>query len=206
MHTNIRIRSFTDASMTPYLPLVARLRLEVFRDYPYLRQGSLDTEREHLEKYCHCKEAIVIIVFDDSKVVGATTGIPLEMEPLAVQKPFLDKGLDPKLYYYFSDSALLKNYRRRGIGHHFFDLREQHVLKLGRFKHICFCTVVRPENDPLKPVDHMSLNDFWRKRGYLQHTELKCHFNWKDVGSEILTEKQMFFWVRDLPSIQPGKN
>jgi GNAT superfamily N-acetyltransferase len=198
MPTDINIRTFTGAAAAPYIPLIARLRLEVFREYPYLRDSTLETELVHLKTYTACREAVVVVVFDGSKIVGASTGIPLECEPETVRRPFLERLLSPASFYYFSESALLKQYRRRGIAHHFFDLREQHARSLRRFDHICFCALVRPENDPRKPPDYLPLYDFWRKRGCVQHPDMRCSFYWKETGEEKPSEKEMIVWTKEL--------
>lgn len=197
MNTNITIRSFTGSSLKNYISSIARLRLEVFREYPYLYAGDLEEEIEHLKKYTKSKEAIVVIVFDGSEIVGASTGIPLDLEEPFLQEAFLEHDLDPASFFFFSESILLKPYRGRGIGHHFFDIREEHVRKIGRFDHICFCTPLRPEGDPKRPSDYIPLNDFWRKRGYAQHPELQCTVSWKEIGQTRPSNKTMTFWVKE---------
>jgi len=45
MSTNIRIERRSGPALLPYIPELARLRIEVFRDFPYLYDGSLDYEK-----------------------------------------------------------------------------------------------------------------------------------------------------------------
>ncbi len=127
--SNIKICKFTGAAMKTYLPAIARLRIEVFRDYPYLYEGNMQDEVEYLKKYADCKDAVLVVVFDGSEIVGVSTGIPLENEIEEVKKPFIESKLEISSYYYFSESMLLKKYRGRGLGHHFFDEREAHAQK-----------------------------------------------------------------------------
>src|SRR5258706_14299229 len=119
-HSDIKIRTFTGSSIKIYVPSIARLRLEVFREYPNLYESDLQHETQYLRKYSNCKEAIVVIVFDGSEIVGAATGLPLQYETETVKKPFLEQKLNVPSFYYFGESLLLKNYRERGISHHFF--------------------------------------------------------------------------------------
>jgi GNAT superfamily N-acetyltransferase len=198
VHSNIKISSFTGSSIKNYLSSIARLRTEVFRDYPYLYEADMQNEIQYLKKFANCKDAVAVIVFDGSEVVGASLGIPLELENENVKKAFKERELDLGSIYYFAESALLKKYRGRGIGHHFFDEREAHVQKLKKFKQICFCCVIRPENDPRQPDDYIPLDDFWRKRGYVKNSEMVFSMSWKDIGKKEKQEKTFAFWMKDL--------
>lgn len=196
--SNIKICKFTGSAINTYLPGIARLRVEIFRDYPYLFEDNMRDETEYLKNYSNCKEAMVVIVFDGSEIVGVSTGIPLQYEQNDVKKAFQEREIDISSYYYFSESMLLKKYRGRGLGHHFFDVREEHVRNLQKYKQICFCEVARTEDDVRKPDDYIPLDDFWKKRGYVKHTELSCAIGWADIGEENKSEKPMIFWVKTL--------
>jgi hypothetical protein len=196
--SNIKIRAFTGSGIKTYIPSIAKLRIEVFKEYPFLYMGDMEYETRYLKKYTQCKEAIAVLIFDGAKIVGASTGLPLEDETEEVQKPFVDHGLNPSEYFYFGESILLQPYRGRGLGHHFFDLREAHAKHLKRFKHTCFCTVSRPKNHPRRPKDHMPLETFWKKRGYTEHPEFKCAIYWKDMDEDKESPKPMVFWTKDL--------
>ena len=188
MHSQITIHTFTGRSLSTYLPNIARLRAEVFRERPYLREDNLDYEMRVLQRYSESREAIAVMVFDASMLIGASTGIPLEEEAEHIQRPFLEQHLDPASFFYFSDSALLKQYRGRGIGHHFFDLREAHARQLKQCLFTCFCAIEDKESH---------LHNFWRKRGYVHRPELRASLAWKNIGEEQETEKSMSFWIKE---------
>lgn len=192
----IKIRAFRGPEIKAYIPGLAKLRLEVYRDFPYLYQGNLQEETSYLKKYASCKEAIAVIAFDGSEIVGVSLGIPLEYETDEVKKPFLDKKFQISSCYYFGESMLLGKYRGRGIGHHLFDEREAHVRTLGRFKKICFSCIKRPDDHPRKPNDYISLEDFWKKRGYTRHPELSAKMSWPDIHEKKPSEKPLIFWVK----------
>jgi GNAT superfamily N-acetyltransferase len=196
--TDICIKQFSGAYIRPYLSSIARLSAEVFREYPFLCDTHENWELEFLQKYAESDEAIAVIVFDGSTIVGASTGIPLHEESEAYLRPFKQKNIDPTHFFHFGESLLLKPYRNRGIGHHFFDLREDYVKRMGKYTSICFCSVDRPEHDPLRPHDHRPLDDFWRKRGFTHHKEMKCFLSWKDLGDEVETVKELSFWIKEI--------
>lgn len=196
--TDIHVRSFTGSGLKPYLHSIAKLRIEVFKDYPFFEDSTLDHETQYLKKISSNKETIAVLIFDNTTLVGVSLGSPFEIEDPALHSPFKDRKLNIESYFHFGDSALLKRYRGRGIGHHFFDAREAHASHYKKFKHICFCVPDFPEPDPNQPKDFVPLTDFWRKRGYIHHPEMKCYLSWKKINTEHPTENQMSYWIKDL--------
>jgi GNAT superfamily N-acetyltransferase len=196
--TDIHVRSLIGPSLATYLHSIAKLRMDVFREYPFLEEPDLSLETSRLKCYMTSKEAIGVLIFDATILVGVSLGIPLSLERAEIQKPFLDRQIDLSTYYYFAESVLLKPYRNRGIGHHFFDVREVHVKSLKKYKHICFFDPIRPEIDLYKPADYLPLHDFWRKRGYTHCPDLKCQLVWKGRDDEKACPKTLTFWIKDL--------
>jgi len=174
---------------------VARLRIRVFRDYPYLYDGDMAYERRYLESYRTSPGAIVVGAWDGAALVGAATGTPMEDHADEFGAPFVAAGYDLADMFYCAESVLLPAYRGQGAGHAFFDLREAHARALGR-RWSCFCSVQRgPER---RPADYRPLDDFWRKRGYAPMPGVLARFKWKDVGDAAETEKSLQFWIRAL--------
>lgn len=95
------------------------------------------------------------------------------------------------------ESVLLPEYRGKGLYKAFFTGREAHALKLG-YTWSAFCGVVRPDDHPLKPKDHLPLDDIWRRFGYAPRPELVARFTWKDIDEPSPTPKPMRFWLKDL--------
>lgn len=196
--TDIHVRTFIGPALRTYLHSIAKLRMDVFREYPFLEEPDLSLETARLKRYLASKESIGVLVFDNTTLVGVSLGIPLALEREEIQKPFLNRFHDISTYYYFGESVLLKQYRNRGIGHHFFDVRETHVKHLLKYKHICFFDPVRPESDPFKPADYLPLHDFWRKRGYVHCPDLQCSLIWEGPNEDEPSEKSLTFWIKDL--------
>lgn len=177
------------------IPPLGQLRIDVFHDFPYLYEGSLEYEQNYLQIYTQNPLSIAFGVFDGDKLVGATTGMPLNAESPEVQQPFLDRGMNVDEIFYFGESMLLDPYRGHGIGHLFFDIREAHALKHG-FRTTAFCSVVRPEDHPLRPANYRSNNDFWTKRGYTEQ-DYRCEMAWLDRNETEETKKQLIFWTKE---------
>ncbi|MBE9466408.1 GNAT family N-acetyltransferase [Dyadobacter subterraneus] len=175
---------------------LAKLRIAVFRDFPYLYEGSLDYEKEYLKTYANSERAFLFAVYDGDKMVGATTCIPLSDETAEVQAPFKDAGLDIDSIFYFGESILLSEYRGLGLGHRFFDEREKHAASFGTYKTTCFCSVERI-NHPAQPSDYRPNDAFWIKRKYHKVPELKATMEWPDIGETESTPKTMIFWMKE---------
>jgi GNAT superfamily N-acetyltransferase len=191
------VRALTGAALDAALDDVARLRIAVFRAFPYLYDGDMDYERRYVASYRDSPGAILVGAFDGTRLVGAATGTPLADHAEAFAAPFAQTGLDIATIFYCAESVLLPEYRGRGIGHRFFDLREAHARSLG-FTGAAFCAVIRPPDHPARPADYAPLDPFWRRRGYAPLPSVIAHFRWRDVGEAEETEKPLQFWFRRL--------
>ena len=198
MSSQIKITAFTGGGFKPYIPSIAKLRVDVFREFPFLIVSDVESEVRYLKRLALSKDSMAVVVFDGSKIVGATLGFPLEEESKDAKRPFIDLGLSPSAYFFFGESVLLKPYRGRGMGHHFFDLRENHARHLKRFSHACFSNVIRPKDHPLRSDQYLSLENFWQKRGFVQQSNLIYTQEWQDVGSDEPTRKSIVFWTKHL--------
>ncbi len=196
--SEIKIICASGREITEYIPELAKLRIQVFREFPYLYDGDLDYEEKYLSTYTKSSDTVIVLALDESKVIGASTGLPMEQETGDVQGPFKSAGLNPSEYFYFGESVLNKKYRGRGLGVRFFEERERHAKSLGRFKITTFCAVERPENHPLKPTNYRNLHQFWRNRGYVHHPELRTTFTWKDIDHAEEDKKPLSFWLKAL--------
>ncbi len=196
MSKDIRIERWSGATLQQYIPELARLRIEVFRDFPYLYDGDYDYEKKYLQTYIDTPESVIVLAFDGAKVVGASTALPMKYETEQLKKPFLENGYNLDDVFYCSESVLNKDYRGLGLGVRFFEQREAHAADLGGFKFITFCCVERPVDHPRRPANYVPLDAFWNKRGYFKHPELHTTYTWKDLDEQQETPKPMTFWLK----------
>lgn len=176
---------------------LARLRITVFRDFPYLYDGDIDYERKYLRKFVDLPESTLVIARDGDAIVGASTALPMLNAGEDVIKPFRGAALDPAQYYYFGESVLLPAYRGQGIGVTFFAQREERARALG-FRHATFCAVDRPVDHPRWPKDYVPLDAFWTHRGYVKRPDLVATFAWKEIDEAEESPKTLTFWVKTL--------
>lgn len=196
--TPLEVETLTGSALVAALPELARLRIEVFRDFPYLYDGTLDYEEAYLAKFAAAPGAVCVVARDGGRIVGASTGSPLIEHDEEFRAPFLANGWDPALLFYCSESVLQKTYRGRGLGHAFFDGREAHARRLGGMTHSTFSSVVRPPDHPLRPHGYQPLDAFWTKRGYGKAEGIVARYAWKDIDQPDETEKEMQFWIKPL--------
>ncbi len=194
----LTVKSLTGPELQSILPDLAHLRMVVFRDWPYLYDGSLEYEQEYLATFAAAPGAVCITAYDGDEIVGASTGAPMIEHADEFGEPFEAAGYDISKIFYCGESVLLKSHRGHGLGHAFFDGREAHAHKLGGFTHSTFCRVVRPDDHPLKPADYRPLDGFWKKRGYEPVDGILATYPWKDVNEDEETPKKMQFWMRAL--------
>ena len=193
--TGLRFQSYHGNEAIAILDDLARLRIRVFYDFPYLYEGTVEYEQQYLLRYTANKESIVFAVWDADRLVGATTGMPLKFEMEEVRKPFEEIGLNTASFFYFGESVLLHEYRGKGIGHLFFDVREKHALLLG-YTNTTFCSVVRDGNHSLRPSVYTDNEKYWSGRGYQKREDLVCKMKWLDRGELLETEKSLVYFIK----------
>jgi GNAT superfamily N-acetyltransferase len=194
----IPVAPLTGTAFADALPDLARLRMTVFRDWPYLYDGTLEYEQGYLRRFSESPGAVIVAASDGPRIVGAATASPMIGHADAFADPFRARGYDVSRIFYFGESVLLREYRGRGIGHAFFDRREAHARSLGGYTHTTFCAVVRPPDHPMKPPDYVPLDAFWQRRGYTRMEGLVGSYAWRDIGDAEETAKPMQFWMKAL--------
>ncbi len=194
---SITIKNAIGTEIIPYLNDLARLRIEVFRDFPYLYEGSFEYETHYLQTYSQTIDSLIVLAFDGEKIVGASTALPLSAETNNVTQPFINQGFNIHEFLYLGESILQKSYRGQGLGVRFFEEREAHARRLNK-KYATFCAVERPLEHPRRPADYIPLDNFWQHRGYSKQNQLITTFSWKDLDENTDSPKPMTFWLKKL--------
>ena len=195
MTASLRVEPLTGERLADVLGDVARLRISVFADWPYLYDGDLSYEEVYLRAYTK-PGAVCVAAWDGPQMVGASTGAPMtdHAEDFAEALP---SDWPVEETFYCAESVLLAPYRGRGLGHEFFDEREAHARALGLTRSV-FASVVRPSDHPAKPANYRPLDAFWSARGYAPLEGAVAEFSWKDHGHASETKKPLQLWGRRL--------
>ena len=193
----IDITTATGPGIRPFIPDAARLRISVFREYPYLYDGSMEYEEKYLQTYSESPGALFVIARQHGRVVGVSTGVPLSEETDEVQQPFRAAGIPVEEVFYFGESVLEPACRGQGIGVRFMEAREAHARTLPGIRRAAFCAVDRDPEDPRRPPGYSPLDEFWKHRGFSK-TSLQTTFSWKEIGESAESPKTMTFWWREI--------
>ncbi len=194
--TQPRLETLAGAALLPALPGLARLRCQVFAEWPYRYAGDEASEAAHLASFAETSGAAVVLAWAGADLIGAATCQPLPHALPAIRAPFTARGLDPAAWCYFGESVLLPAWRGQGLGVAFFTHREAHARALGLHK-AAFCAVVRNPNDPRTPPGYQPLDPFWQKRGYTRRPELSCVLPWREAGDAGETPHSLVFWAKE---------
>jgi len=200
---HLSVDVLSGAALSDAIPELSRLRVEVFRAFPYLYEGDPAYETRYLRGYLETPQSAVVLVRDLSRppgqqVVGASSALPLAAELPELRAPWEVAGLDVGRVWYLAESVLLPEYRGQGIGVQFFRERERVGRELG-FTLAAFCAVDRPDTHPRRPADFVPLDAFWTHRGYTRRPDLRALLSWQDLDETQESPKPMTFWLRELP-------
>ena len=193
----LQIALATGAAIDAHFEALARLRCSVFREYPYLYDGSLEYERAYLASYARSPDSLAVLAMDGERIVGASTAMPLAAHSDEVVPPLVAAGYAPDTVYYFGESVLEPGYRGHGLGSAFFVERERRARELG-FRVAAFCAVDRPADHPRRPPGYVAPGALWRRHGFVRRPDVVGEFSWQDVGDAAETVKPMVFWIKEL--------
>lgn len=180
-----------------HLEDIAKLRIEIFKEFPYLYDGNIDYEKQYLETYVSSNKSLVILAYIENKLVGVSTCIAMNDSDDYFRCVFSKEGFNINKSFYFGESIVLKEFRGNKIGFEFFKKREQFARRIyPNIELIAFCSVDRPNNHGLRPKSYKSLNQFWSRLGYSIYRSAKVNYSWKDIDNESESLKQMSVWIK----------
>lgn len=192
---DLRFEECRDGGIVARIPELGRLRIAVFREYPYLYDGGWEAEMKYLRTYAMAAGSYVCLVWDGGELVGASTCVPMAEAGEAFRKPFATAGMDVARICYFGESVLLPAYRGYGVGREFFRRREAEAARLG-LPVTTFCAVDRPADHPARPENHRPLDAFWGSLGYVRQHGLRAVFPWKETGADDESDHTLTFWTK----------
>ena len=157
--------ALTGADVRSVLNDVARLRISVFRDFPYLYDGSLDYERDYLARFAASDGAVVVVASDGGKVVGAATGCPLSVEHDEFKAPFSPAGWTSAAFSTAPNPCCCRTTAVKVRGVISSTCARSRAATWGR----AIAPSARscgPTDHPARPANYTPLDPFWSKRGY----------------------------------------
>lgn len=196
-----KIEVLSGKAVAPWVERVSQLRTSIFREFPYLYEGSLEYESNYMRGYMSDPQAIFVLIKNRDTLVGAATGIPLISNSDIVKdarRVFEEHALVCKEYYYFGEAILLPEHRGKGFYTKLVAERERKANEFG-FSKYCFLAVQQKDTHPLKPDGFQSTDGIFKHAGF-QKTNMSIKYNWPTIqqdGSTNNSEHIMFFWVKN---------
>ena len=176
---------------------LASLRINIFREYPYLYDGLREDELKYLRLYMVTPDAFVISVNDSGNMVGAATGMPLRYEHDGLITPFKGTSYSVDELFYVGELLFDPEYRDCGLGIRLLEHLVAHVRSLGNYRYLTCATVVRPDYHVRCPESYIKINRFLARTGFILLPGVTTSFAWKETDGTNC-EHPMQFWIKEL--------
>lgn len=187
----------TGSNIESCLDALAALRLEIFREYPYLYEGLREDELCYLKSYVAAPDACVILSQESGTIEGAVTGMPLIHEDAQMLSGFTENSLDVEGFYYVGELLLYQAFRNRGLGSKLLGQMEAHIRSLGKYCKLTCATLERPDDHPARPLEYTPITRFLAHSGFVMLPGVTTQFPWRETDG-VKREHLMHFWVKEL--------
>lgn len=190
------------SAIKDYLTEVATMRINHFKDFPYLYQGSMQYEEEYLKGLANNKTAILITISVKDKIIAMITALPLVSDYDILEKApanFAEFDCKKEDLYYIGEVIVEKQYRGQKLAKKLIKLVEEHAFNKG-YQGICFLTVARAEQHPQRPENYQDFKLIASHLGYTE-TNLFTNFSWPTIQPDLTVldqENPMVFWIKKL--------
>ena len=194
---SLTTKLLTGREVEESLDALATLRIEIFREFPYLYDGNRESELRYLKGYAQAAEACVLTVTDADRIVGAATGMPLQHEQKELIAPFAATSYPVDSIYYVGELLFYPAYRNRGLGMKLLSMMEDKIRSLGSYRYLTCATVVRPDDHPHRPANYVPIERFLHRTEFRAVPAVTTSFTWleTDGGSR---DHAMQFWIKVL--------
>lgn len=197
---NFTLQTLSGSQTKPYYKSIANMRINMFREFPYLYEGSYEYEEDYLNTYFNSSHSAFMLVLDSGKVVGFSTSIPLAEELEEIQAPFKAHHLPVKDYLYVGEVMLEEPYRGQGILRKFLEYHEERA-KILNIPHVTLMSVIRPEDHPMQTEKYRKLDPIWQHFGYKRLENMDVKIKWKQVDTHKDEENILALWVKEIESV-----
>lgn len=131
--SSITFEALRGCEITPYLNILARLRLIFYQDYPYLYDGTLEEQEDYLQKYHGSEATLVVIAKKEDQLVGAILGLPLLESLDENKKVFQEIAISQEELFYLGDNIALDECTEEGMQNEMYSLFEAELRKQGKY-------------------------------------------------------------------------
>lgn len=198
LEPSISIEVLKGPEVIPYLQKLAELRIEFYRNYPYLYEGNITDEETYLNMYAKSKDSLLVIAKNGDDIVGAVTGIPMLESKEENKQLYAQKQIPAEHIFYLGELVLSQDYQKSDLLERLYLQLENAVKGLERYSLLAVCEIERSPEDTKKPVSALSSEVLWANRGFTKQPQLYTTDAWKDVGDLEKSDHHLFFWYKAL--------
>lgn len=186
----IHLETFKGNAISPYIQDITDLSLTIYREYPYLYEGTEEEYMPFIEYYSYSQNGIACILFDNDKPIGVAIGMPMNEMREKYKQPLLNyyTETDFDSLFYLGEFLLLKEYRGQGFSKQMYLELEQQVRKTGFSSKIFFCEI----------DNYRSLDKFWSKLGFKLCGNLSFTVYWRNVSELEDSPHNMIYLMKSL--------
>ena len=190
----IEIKVIQGMDARQYLNDIAEMRIVMFKEFPYLYDGSIEDERQYLEGYFKSETSTIILVFDGDEVVAFSSVISLADEMDEIKQPFIDKGLPLDEYAYIGEMMIKPEYRQQGLLYRLKEKQEA-IIREHRYQNVIFMTVYRDQDHIARPHNYKDPAIVWRHFGYEILPNMRIEMPWQrvDTGKEEMNYLDVWY-------------
>lgn len=195
---NITVNLLYGEQIRPYIRELARLCLDVYREWPYLYEGSEAECIEYVEeRYVKKPDSVVCIALEGKTLIGAVMGLPLCHAPQHYLACYNEK--DQEGVFYWGELAVYPKYRNLKIAKEMYTTMGKAVIASGKYKAMAFCEVIRSaEFKYPMPGNYVGHGTLWNALGFEKKENLTCQGKWKLVGEQEESSQLMVYWWKQL--------
>lgn len=181
----------------PYCDQLAALDMAIFKEWPYLYEGTLEGEAQYLENYFKSEKSLFLLLMRGDAIVGSASFIPLEEEIDEIQSPFKVAGLPCNDYLYVGVVMILKEYRRPGLIRALYEHALEYAKSIGK-RAGALAMIERPADDSRRPADDRPLDGMCQAFGFEKQDGLEVHVEWTDITTHMPAPVVMKIWTKKL--------
>lgn len=189
-------------NIAQYAKYIASLRLMMFKEFPYLYDGTLEQEEKYLSFYSDSPDGTLILAKQDDCIVGLLTGMPVnkicELIP-DFKKILTENKRNTQPAYYYGEALVLPAYRGQGILTKMFQEEDNAIKKMG-YNIAYGITAIREKDDSRRPVNYRDTDTLWTHLGLIK-TNMAFGGEWPTVtksGETKIEMNQVQIWEKPL--------
>lgn len=188
------------ADLKEHVNIISRLRVDTFKEYPYLYVADIQEEKKYMEAYTNNHDSIISLAKINNNIVGILTGIPLSIDSEItndVKKKLSEIKCNVNDYYYYGEVIISPEFRGKGISRQLCIVMDDLARSKG-YKFACILTIIRPDDHPLKPAGYKPQDSLWKRLGF-ERTNIIIDYHWPTIqpdGSILDVKNSLQLWEK----------